>query len=255
MNAASAPRRDIKSRLRDGEHIRGLFIATRDATLCEFVALLGWDFLLLDAEHGAVAAADMENTARACERRGVTAGARVPLRAPSEIGRFLDAGAVAMMIPFVESALDAARAVELIKYPPQGLRGLGAPRRANFCLTDSIADEIARANRDTLVIVQIESLRGLDKLEEIAAVDGVDVLFLGPADLSLAVGAPMQWDAPAFVAAVDAVASVAARTGKKFGAYAGSRDRMLWYEARGACFMAAALEDLLMLGSEQLKPE
>jgi 4-hydroxy-2-oxoheptanedioate aldolase len=255
MNAPPTPRLDIKSRLREGERVRGLFIATRDATLCEFVALLGWDFLLVDAEHGAVTASDMENIARACERRGVTAGARVPLRAPSEMGRFLDAGAVAVTIPFVESALDAARAVELIKYPPKGLRGLGAPRSANFCITDSIADEITRANRDTLVIVQIESLRGLDEVEEIAAVDGVDVLFLGPADLSLALGAPMLWDAPAFVAAVDRVASVVARTGKQFGAYAGSHDRMLWYEARGACFMAAALEDLLMLGSEKLRAE
>lgn len=243
----------VKARLRGGDHVRGLFVSTYDATLCEFLALLGWDFLLVDAEHGAVTMRDMENIARACERRGVAATARVPMNAPAEVGRYLDAGAEAVMIPFVESPAEAARAVELIKYPPHGRRGLAAPRSSDFALVASLADEIARANRDTLVVIQIESLQGLKNVEAIAAVDGVDVVFLGPTDLSLALGVPSQWEAPAFGEAVKRIALAASRAGKAFGAYAGTRERMHWYEAQGARFMATALEDLLILGSAQLR--
>lgn len=246
---STAVAQSLRSRLRV-ERLRGVFIGSGDATLCEYVALLGWDFLLVDAEHGAVTAHDMENIARACERRGVAAAARVPAAAPSEVGRFLDAGAIALMTPFVQSPLEAMRAVELIKYPPQGLRGLGAPRSGDFGLTGSMSDSIARANTETLVVVQIETLRGLASVEAIAAVEGVDVLFLGPADLSVAMGAPMQWDAPDFVKAVERIAAAAAHSDKVFGAYAGTPDRMQWYEDRGARFMAAALEDLLVLGSK-----
>jgi 4-hydroxy-2-oxoheptanedioate aldolase len=253
MTPLAATKPDIKSRLLLGERLRGLFVCTGDATVCELVATLGWDFLLVDAEHSAVTVRDMENIARACERRGAAPAARVPATAPAEIGRYLDAGAVAVMVPFVETQQDAARAVQLVKYPPRGRRGLGAPRCADFGLTPSAADSIARANQSTMVIVQIESLRGLDAVEAIAAVDGVDVIFLGPADLSQALGAPLQWEAPAFTSAVERVASATAAAGKVFGAYAGSLERMQWYEARGARFMAAALEDLLILGSERLR--
>ncbi len=241
---------EMSRRLRSGESLRGLFVSTRDATLCELLAMLKWHFLLVDAEHSEFDAVDMENIARAGALRGSYPIARIPIGAPAEIGRFLDAGAVGVMFPFVESPQDAQRAVQLIKYPPRGRRGLGAPRSADFGLRSSVPDQIAQSDRDTVVIVQIESLRGLDQVESIAAVEGVDVVFIGPADLSVALGVPCNWNAPVFVEAVTRIAAAAAAAGKIFGAYAGSLERMQWYESRGARFTAAALEDLLMLGTE-----
>jgi 2-keto-3-deoxy-L-rhamnonate aldolase RhmA len=250
MTATLPNIRDVRARLQAGT-VRGLFVGTHDATLCEFVAMLGWDFLLVDAEHSAVSALDMEDIARACALRGACPMARVPATAPAELGRFLDAGAIGVMVPFVETSADAIRAVELIKYPPRGRRGLAAPRSADFGAMAPLKEEIARANRDTVVIVQIESLRGLDQVEEIAAVTGVDVVFVGPTDLSLALGAPFEWDAPIFEAAIARVASAAVGAHKVFGAYAGSRERMQWYEERGARFLVTALEDLILVGSHE----
>lgn len=241
------------SRVRKGEVVRGAFVGTPDATLCELVALLGWDFLLADAEHSAVSVADLENIARACELRGATAGVRVKLEAASEISRFMDAGASLLMVPFVENADQARRAVELMKFPPLGTRGVAAPRSAQFGLVDNLTEELARANEESLLVVQIESRRGLDNIEEIAAVEGVDVLFLGPADLSVALGAPLEWESRTFKAAVAAIAEAASRNGKRFGAYAGSAERLRWYEQQGATFIATALEDMIALGSSALK--
>ncbi len=248
-----SPGADMSRRLRSGETVRGLFVGTRDATLCELLAMLKWHFLLVDAEHSEVDAVDMENIARACALRGSCPIARIPIGAPAEIGRFLDAGAVGVMFPFVESPQDARRAVQLIKYPPRGRRGLGAPRSADFGLRSPVKDQIVQSNRDTVAIVQIESLRGLEQVESIAAVDGVDVVFIGPADLSVALGVPCDWDAPVFIDAVTRIAAAAAASGKTFGAYAGSLERMQWYESQGARFMAAALEDLLTLGTEDFE--
>jgi len=253
VTEGSPPQPDLRLRLQRGESVRALFVGTSDATLCELAALLGWDMLIVDAEHGAVIPRDMENIARACERRGATAAARVPLGAPAEVGRYLDAGALAVMIPMVESAQQAERAVELVKYPPRGRRGVAAPRCADFGLLSEASEEFARANRDTVVIVQIESIRGLEQAEAIAAVDGIDVVFAGPADLSLALGVPLRWESPAFVSAIERVAAAARSACKVFGAYAGDRERMSWYEMKGARLIAAALEDLIVLGSQRLR--
>ena len=233
--------------------MRGIIVGTADATLCELVAMFGWDFLMADAEHGSVLAADMAGIARACERRAAVALARVPLGAPADVGRFLDAGANGVMAPFVQTPQEAARFVELVKYPPRGRRGVAGTRSLDFGLGGGLAERTAQANRDTLVIAQIESLPGLDQVEAIAAVNGVDIVFVGPTDLSQALGAPLQWEARAFIDAIDRIAAAAAGAGKVFGAYAGSRERMQWYEARGARFTAASLEDLLRLGSAHLR--
>jgi 4-hydroxy-2-oxoheptanedioate aldolase len=251
-NSAVTPA-SLKTRLCRGETVRGLFVSTFDATLCEFIATLGWDFLIADAEHAAIDLKDMENIARACELRGMAPTARVPLTAPADISRFLDAGARGVMVPFVESALEAQRAVAWSKFAPTGRRGLAAPRCGGF--GGELPPElfVTRENHETLVIVQIESLRGLDNLVEILAVEGVDVVFIGPTDLSLALGHPQQWTHAKFRKEVEQVARETLRAGKVFGAYAGSRELLSWYESLGARFLAVALEDILIEGTNRFR--
>lgn len=244
---------NLRTRLCAGETVRGLFVSTFDATLCEFIATLGWDFLIADAEHAAIDLKDMENIARACERRGMVPTARVPLVAPADISRFLDAGARGVMVPFVESAAEARQAVAWSKFAPVGRRGLAAPRCGGF--GGELAPDlfVPRENQETIVITQVESTRGLDNLAEILTVDGVDVVFVGPTDLSLALGCPQQWTDPRFGNAVEHVAKETLRAGKVFGAYASSREMLSWYESLGARFLAVALEDILIEGTNRLR--
>jgi 2-keto-3-deoxy-L-rhamnonate aldolase RhmA len=243
----------LKSRLQAGEVLRGMFVPTCDATLCEFISTLGWDFLIADAEHSAIDAKDMENIARACERRGTVPTARVPLSAPAEISRFLDAGARGVMIPFVESAEDARRATSFMKFAPVGRRGLAAPRTAGFGGDGPVQLFVQRENDETLLIAQIESRAGLERLDEIVRVEGVDVIFVGPSDLSLSLGIPQQWDHPTFLHAVDQVADAALRAGKVFGAYFSHPEQLSWYRSLGARLVVTALEDLISVGSKQLR--
>ena len=249
--SATAPI-SLRTRLCQGETVRGLFVSTFDATLCEFIATLGWDFLIADAEHAAIDLKDMENIARACERRGVVPTARVPLVAPADISRFLDAGARGVMVPFVESGEEAQQAVAWSKFAPTGRRGLAAPRCGGFG-SEPPDLFVQRENHDTLVITQIESQRGLDNLAEIVAVEGVDVVFVGPTDLSLSLGLPQQWTHPRFREEVERVAKETLRAGKVFGAYAGSRDLLAWYESLGARFVVVALEDVLIEGTHRFR--
>ena len=250
---SAAPPVNLRTRLCAGDTVRGLFVATFDATLCEFIATLGWDFLIADVEHAAIDLKDMENIARACERRGMVPTARIPLATPADISRFLDAGARGVMVPFVESAEEARQAVAWSKFAPVGRRGLAAPRCGGFGGELAPEQFVQRENQQTLVIVQIESPRGLDNLAEILAVDGVDVVFIGPTDLSLALGCPQQWSDPRFRSAVERVAKETLRAGKVFGAYAGSRDMLSWYESLGARLLAVALEDILLEGTHRLR--
>lgn len=253
MGSKPSGRPDFKSRLRSGDHLRALFVGTLDATLCELVALLGWDMLIVDAEHGAMNARDMESIARACELRGAVAAARIPRSASYEIGRYLDAGAVGVMIPMVESPGQAEGIVELVKYPPRGRRGAAAPRCAGFGLANDAAAEFARANDETVLIMQIETIRGVEQADAIAEVEGVDALFVGPTDLSLALGTPLSWDSASLASGIGRVSAAARRNGKAFGIYAGDVDRTNWCRSMGASLIGAALEDLIILGSRQLK--
>lgn len=249
MNAVTKSQ-SLKARLHAGEVLRGLFVPTYDATLCEFVASLGWDLLIADAEHSAIDTKDMENIARACERRGSVPTARVPLSTPADISRFLDAGARAVMIPFVESAADAARAGSFMKFAPQGRRGLGAPRCGGFGGDGPAQQFVSRENEETLLIVQIETAAGLERLDEIVNVASADVVFVGPSDLSLSLGVPQQWDHPTFLHAVDRVAVASLRAGKVFGAYYSQLDQLRWYRSLGARVLVTALEDLIIEGSK-----
>lgn len=251
MSTAAAA--NLRTRLCAGDTVRGLFVSTFDATLCEFIATLGWDFLIADVEHAAIDLKDMENIARACERRGMVPTVRVPLATPADISRFLDAGARAVMVPFVESAAEARQAVAWSKFAPVGRRGLAAPRCGGFGSELPPDLFVTRENQETMVITQIESPCGLDNLTEILAVDGVDAVFVGPTDLSLALGCPQQWSDPRFRNAVERVAKETLRAGKVFGAYAGSREQLSWYESLGARFLAVAIEDILIEGTNRLR--
>ena len=232
-------------RLAAGETVVGCFLRYPIGTLAEFMALGGWDFLVFDAEHGALQPRDLEDLSRACELHGVTPMVRVTANEPPTILRFLDAGAHGMHVPWVDSAAAAEAAVQAAKYEPRGSRGLAATRSAGFGIQAPIGDYVRQSNLETLVVVQVESAEGVANVEELAAVDGVDVIFIGPTDLSHSLGHVGNPSHPEVQTAMQRIAEVVTASDKALGIFVGNpADAVAWRD-RGASYLVTGLEPLL----------
>ncbi|MDQ0393653.1 HpcH/HpaI aldolase family protein [Labrys monachus] len=184
----------LKRRLGAGEALFGAWIETGSATNVEILAHQGFDFLILDLEHGFGELRDAVDMLRAAEGV-VPCIVRVPWNDPIVLKRLLDAGADSLMIPSVETAQEAEAAVAACRYPPQGRRGYAAPlvRASTF---GKAADYMRRANDEILIVVQLESAGAVSRAAEICAVDGVDVPFLGVNDMAGSIGLLEQLGRP-----------------------------------------------------------
>ncbi len=234
-----------KHRLAAGETVVGCFVRYSNATLAEFIALGGWDFLVLDAEHGTLAPRDVEDLSRACELHGVTPIVRVTTNEPSTILRFLDAGAHGMHVPWVDSGEAAEAAVHSAKYQPRGARGLAATRSAGFGMQAPIGDYVRQSNEETLVVVQVETAEGVANVEHIVEVDGVDVVFIGPTDLAHSLGHVGNPSHPEVQTAMNRIAHVVNASDKALGIFVGSPADALDWRERGARYLTTGLEPLL----------
>jgi 2-keto-3-deoxy-L-rhamnonate aldolase RhmA len=244
-----------REKLAEGEAVFGCFLRFPDAGLAELLALQGLDFVVFDGEHGTLSPRACEQLARAVELHGVTPGVRVEENRAASILRYLDAGALICHVPGVESREDAERAVRAVKFRPRGDRGLSASRASGFGATDGYPSYIAHANRETQVIVHIESAAGVEAAEQIAAVDGVDVLLFGALDLSHDLGRPGEVEHPELVACAERVRAAAAASGKLLGAVAGDdHGTRLWLE-RGARYVLATVESFVTPGVERFLTE
>lgn len=186
----------------------GSWISTGSATVAEIAALSGLDWLLIDLEHSSLTESGLIEILRATSGHDVASVVRVPSHEAGMIGRTLDWGAHAVMVPHVESAEQAEAIVGAMRYPPSGFRGFSSSVRA-YSYGMVAPGTVPRP----LLFAQIESAEGIAHVEAIAAVDGVDVLFVGPADLRMSLAATPG--APPFEAAVEKVLE-AARAGGKF---------------------------------------
>lgn len=155
------------------------------------VGKLGFDWVLKDCEHGSTSPESVEMMAMAAESTGITPMARPLLNTSEAILKVMDRGAMGIQVPHVNSAEDARRAVEAVKYRPQAGR-----RPSNYSFGISMSDYIVEANRETLVCVQHEETESIKNVDEILQVEGVDVFFVGPSDLSRSSGYPGGPDAP-----------------------------------------------------------
>ncbi|MGC9369707.1 MAG: HpcH/HpaI aldolase family protein [Paracoccaceae bacterium] len=197
-----APRNDLKAALAEGKMQIGLWLDLGSAAVAEIAAGAGFDWCLVDGEHGPYDIAAIRDQLVAIERRGCSAVVRVPANAEWMIKQVLDLGAQSVLVPMVDTPEQARAAVRAALYAPQGARGMGAAvaRASNYA---AIPDYVATANAEICVMVQAESRAALDNLDAIAATEGVDVVFIGPADLSADMGYRGQLDAPEVVAAID----------------------------------------------------
>ncbi len=213
----------LRARTRAGETLLGCFLTWPTTGVVELAAIAGFDFVVLDCEHGFFSIESLASAVLAADGAGIPAVVRAPSAVSEQVGRYLDAGAAGTLLPRVEGVAMARAAIEPLKFAPEGRRGLGGVR-ANRYATMPLAEFARRANEDTLVAVQIEREGALADLAAIADLPAVDVLFVGPNDLSQALGAPGDTSSERFRSAVARVASEAARAGKCAGIMVGRRE-------------------------------
>lgn len=236
----------LVSRIRRREQLLGLIIKLPNPALVEVAGHLGYDFVLLDTEHGAADTLELEHHLRAADSAGIDVLVRVGANEPLQILRALDAGATGIIAPHVDTPQEAAQAVNAAHYPPVGKRGLAASTRAGRHSTSTLADHLDRARRETTVVVQIEDKKAVDHAPAIAAADHVDAIWLGPGDLSMSLGHPGDLDHPDVAAAIDSI--VTAVTGAENTALCvvvDSEDEIPLWRTRGASivvFVAANIQ-------------
>jgi 4-hydroxy-2-oxoheptanedioate aldolase len=175
----------FKQRLKAGETLIGLWAQSGQAAVSEVLADAGFDWLLVDGEHAPLEVPTITDQLRVIEPTGTSAIVRA-WNDPVILKRVLDTGAQTLLIPFVQSADEARRAVASVRYPPHGTRGVAATIRANRY--GRIVDYHARANDEICMLVQLETAEAVAQLEAIAGVAGVDGVFIGPSDLAASLG-------------------------------------------------------------------
>ena len=177
---------DIRARLRSTDFLLGTWVTLLDPVAAELLAGSGFDFLIVDGEHGPLDTAHLVATVIATRAAGVPVLARVGANEPVRIMHALDSGASGVVVPQIRTVADAERAVAWCRYPPVGLRGI-APRRASE-YGRRMADYLAAANELVTCCIQVETREALGDLDAILSVPGVDALLVGPNDLSAALG-------------------------------------------------------------------
>jgi len=237
-----------KAKLAAGEAVFGCFLRYREPSFAEIVAMQGWDFLVFDGEHGTLEPRDVEDLSRAVEGRGVTPIARATTNQPHIILRFLDTGVHGVHVPWVNSAAGVEQAVQAVKYWPRGQRGLAGSRASDWNQYESLEAYTERANRETLLIVHIETMDAVDAIEDYVTIDGVDVLFIGPTDLSHSLGHPGDLSHPDVVDAMHRVAQVVAPSDKTLGIYAGTAEFATRWLEKGARYFTTAPEGFMKEG-------
>lgn len=238
---------DARSWLSGRPHRIGPFLRIPRPELVEMLGMAGFDFAILDLEHGPTAPADVYPLILAAERRGLRLIARIPALQESYFKWLLDLGIGGIQVPHVKGRLDAERAVEYGMFAPEGERGMCRFVRAAEFSNITKEDYISSANRQRLLILQIEGKEGLDNLEEIIGVPGIDVVFVGPYDLSQSLGLIGQIWHPKVVAAVEHVIATCGRKGVEVGVFTDTPEGLAHWKKMGVRYLAYRVETEILL--------
>lgn len=233
--------KNLKKRLIQGETLIGCWLNLGSPLTAEIVGLAGFDWALIDLEHGAGTEADVLHQLQALEHTPIAPMIRIESFERQRIHRMLDLGAEGIMCPRINTVEEAAKFVSGLSYPPEGQRGVAKMVRATGFSKNF--DSYFKGMKDNIIgIVQVETPGILNHLDEIAAMDNVDVLFIGPADLSMALGIFGQFDHPLFKDAVKATVSAAEKAGKATGILLFNPDDFTKYRETGIRFIACGAD-------------
>jgi len=233
--------KNLKQRIRNGDAVNGCWLNLGSSITAEIVGQAGFDWVLIDLEHGAGEEKDVLTQLQALHHSSTAAIVRVESDERQRIHRVLDAGAEGVMVPHIDNPKQARKVVDGIRYPPGGSRGVAKMVRATG-FGKNFADYYAGSNDNILGVVQIETPEALNHLDEIASIDGVDVLFIGPADLTMSMGIFGQFDHPLFTDAVTATVTAAKKAGKAAGILIFNPDEYSRYHQMGVRMIACGAD-------------
>ena len=245
----------MKRKLLAGQPAFGVSVMFPSPHVVDIVGRLGFDWALIDCEHGSISLESVELMVMAAEASGITPIARPPVNSFEAICQLMDRGVMGVQVPHVNNADDARRAVEAVKYHPQGERGLAAGvRSSSYGYGMSMSEYAEQSNRETLVCVQLEEAEAVRNVDEIVQVEGVDVFFVGPSDLSQSLGYPGRPDTPEVREAMDGVFAAIAAAGKVSGS-AGNADATQRYLNQGVTYLYTHLTTLLSSAADSFLGE
>ncbi|MFW6076505.1 MAG: HpcH/HpaI aldolase family protein [Hyphomicrobiales bacterium] len=245
----------LKERLHAGENLTGCFVMLPSPTVVEMLGYAGFDFVILDQEHGPAGSETLENQIRAADCSGLETIVRVSAGTFGNIQRALDSGAGGIIVPHVIDKAHAERIVAASHYPPLGRRGIATTARAGRHGMVPVGDHLEKASRRTLVMPQIEDREALANVEAIGATPGIDALFIGPADLSMSLGHPGNAAHPDVVEAIAGICSDLRKTPAKLAIFVRTAADARKFRAESgiqmACFSSTAIFSTALTGLMQ----
>ncbi len=242
----------IRAALNQGKTVLGTMIAEiRQPAIMQLLSLAGFDFAIIDNEHGPFNIETIADLSRAGRCYGVTPIVRVPDLAYPYLAQSLDVGAQGIMLPRVYSVEQVKEAVQIVKYPPQGMRGCALNRGHTNFQPGPVLDIMARANQENLTVIQIETKEALEQVDAIAAVPGVDVLFIGPNDLSISLGVAGPPTQDVMVAAIEKVVAACQKHGVTCAIQLADVELCRHWAANGIPMISYSAETGLLIGAGQ----
>lgn len=239
----------LKQKLNDGEATVGPFVGFPSPAMVETMGWMGFDFVVIDCEHGPMDFETAEHMIRAAELSGTTAILRIGLNEQQHIQRYMDAGAAGVMIPLINNAADGKKVVDAVKYPPMGKRGAFAGRNANFGL-QSMAEYIKESNEETFVSLQIETPEGIENADEIIATDNADAIFLGPGDLSVNFGIPGETMSDQVVNSIQDLHERITAADKHTGTLGVTAEQTIFWHERGIKWIVNSAPKFMQAGAD-----
>jgi 2-keto-3-deoxy-L-rhamnonate aldolase RhmA len=239
----------VKEMLKAGKPAIGTFVQMGFSDVTEMLGHAGFDWLLLDGEHGPYGIETMQTMLQAMSGTKTVPIIRVPWNDPVYVKRALDIGAYGLLFPYISTRKDAENVVRAVRYPPVGIRGVG-PRRASRYYLD-FKEYVATCNEALLVMVQIETKEAVDNISEILSVDGIDAYFVGPMDLSAALGHIGDVNHPVVVDAIAKVLAAGKKAGKIGGYYSFSPEDVAKRIEQGFQFISLGSDSRLLMGAAQ----
>ena len=237
----------LKGKLQRGESAIGTFVKLTDAAVPELLALAGFDFFVLDTEHVAVDREQLTNIVRAADAAGITPIVRVRENNQVEILQNLDLGYAGVQVPNVDAPEEARKLVSYVKYTPCGARGLSPSVRACGYGTSGVRDYIDMANANTMIVSHCETKACVECIDEVLKVEGLDVIFIGPMDLSQSYGVPGNPGDPEVQAAIETVTAKALAAGKAVGTVAGTPEAARKLIEKGVQYILLASDQGMIL--------
>lgn len=231
----------LKQKIANQKYVYGPFCKIQDPTIVELAALSGFDFIIIDMEHGPHDIVSVQNMLRAAEARGIEAVVRVQ-NDETLILKLLDIGVKCIQVPQISTVKDAQKLLAYTKFYPQGNRGMCRYVRAAEYTNISGLNYFKEANNEITTIIHIEGMKGVENLAEIVKIDGIDIIFLGCYDLSQSCGVPGEVSHPKVIEAMKKAITIAKANGKMIGTFTETFENAKMWKELGVQYISYAVD-------------